>query len=136
MLLVDTGPLVAYLNRKDPDHQACVPLFTSRTDELLITPYVLTEACYLIAKYLGAEAEANLIEAVAAQDLVQVDVLTTDLARIAELARQYRSFPLGLADASVVAVAERLGLTEVATLDGRHFRAIKPRHCTALTLLP
>jgi predicted nucleic acid-binding protein len=69
MLLVDTGPLVAYLNRKDPDHQACVPLFTSRTDELLITPYVLTEACYLIAKYLGAEAEANLIEAVAAQDL-------------------------------------------------------------------
>jgi len=46
------------------------------------------------------------------------------------------SFPLGIADASVVALSERLGLTEVATLDHRHFHAIRPRHCHALTLLP
>lgn len=136
MLLVDTGPLVAYLNRKDPDHQACSTLLASRTDDLLITPYVLAEACYLIEKYVGAEAEANLIEAVAAGDLCQVDIHAADLVRIAELARQYRSFPLGLADASVVALAERLGSTEVATLDNRHFRAIKPKHCAAFALLP
>jgi len=49
MLLVDTGPLVAFINRKDPDHEACAALFGHRTDSLLVTPYVLTEACYLIA---------------------------------------------------------------------------------------
>lgn len=136
MLLVDTGPLVAYVNRKDPDHEACTALFATRTDDLLVTPYVLTEACYLVGKYVGAEAEINLIEAAAAGDLVQAGILTTDLARIAELARRYRSFPLGIADASVVAIAERLGIEEVATLDHRHFRAIRPRHCQALTLLP
>lgn len=136
MLLVDTGPLVAYVNRKDPDHEACATLFASRTDDLLVTPYVLTEACYLIGKYVGAEAEINLLEAAAAGDLVQTHVLVADLGRMVELARQYRSFPLGIADASVIAIAERLALTEVATLDHRHFRAIKPRHCQALTLLP
>lgn len=136
MLLVDTGPLVAFINRKDADHEACTALLGSRTDDLLVTPYVLTEACYLVGKYVGAEAEVNLVEAASVGDLVQTDVLATDLTRIAELVRQYRSFPLGIADASVIALAERLGTTEVATLDHRHFRAIKPRHCQALTLLP
>ena len=136
MLLVDTGPLVPYLNRKDPDHESCAALLGTRTDDLFVKPYVLTEACYLIGKYVGAEAEINLVEAVAAGDLIQTDVLAADLARIAELVRQYRSFPLGVADASVVALAERLCITEVATLDHRRFRAIMPRHCQALTLLP
>ncbi|MFF0532447.1 hypothetical protein ACFYT3_29230 [Nocardia amikacinitolerans] len=45
MLIVDTGPLVAHLNRHDNDHQRCAELFTGRTDELLLTPYVVTEAC-------------------------------------------------------------------------------------------
>jgi predicted nucleic acid-binding protein len=45
MLLVDTGPLVAYLNRNDPDHARCAELLASRTDELLVTPNVVTEAC-------------------------------------------------------------------------------------------
>jgi predicted nucleic acid-binding protein len=53
MLIVDTGPLVAYLNRQDSDHRACADLLDSRTDELLVTPYVVTEACYLVAKYVG-----------------------------------------------------------------------------------
>jgi len=50
--------------------------------------------------------------------------------------RQYAGFPLGVADASVVAAAERLELQEVATLDHRHFNAITPRHTTAFKLLP
>jgi predicted nucleic acid-binding protein len=74
MLLVDTGPLVAYLNRNDPDHARCAELLASRTDELLVTPYVVTEACYLVDKYVGPDAEINLVEAVAAGDLAQIDM--------------------------------------------------------------
>ena len=48
----------------------------------------------------------------------------------------YADLPLGTADASVVAVAERLGIAEVATLDRRHFTVVRPRHVTAFTLLP
>lgn len=71
MLIVDTGPIVALLNRNDPDHNRCAELLESHNGELLITPYVLTEARYLLAKYVGPDAEINLIEAVAAEDLVQ-----------------------------------------------------------------
>ncbi|MGW7658467.1 type II toxin-antitoxin system VapC family toxin [Streptomyces asiaticus] len=136
MLIVDTGPIVALLNRNDPDHKSCAELLESHNGELLITPYVLTEACYLLAKYVSPDAEINLIEAVAAEDLIQVPTERADLSRMAELMRQYRGFPLGVADASVIALAERLKAPSVATLDHRHFRAIKPLHVPALTLLP
>lgn len=136
MLLVDTGPLVAYLNRNDRDHDRCAELLEGRADELLVTPYVVTEACYLVAKYVGADAEINLVEAVATADLTQVQVDSADLARMAELMRQYRAFPLGVADASVIAVAERRKLTEIATLDRRHFAAVVPLHAPAFDLLP
>lgn len=77
-----------------------------------------------------------LVEAIAAGDLEQVPIGTQDLDRIAELMRQYLGFPLGVADASVIATAERLGLREVATLDVRHFRPVRPRHIDSFTLLP
>ncbi|MEU1983917.1 PIN domain-containing protein [Nocardia sp. NPDC019395] len=96
----------------------------------------MTEACYLLQRRVGAEAEIMLVEAIAAGDLEQVPVSSEDLERIAELMRQYSGFPLGVADASVIAIAERLGLTAVATLDVRHFRAVKPRHTGSFTLLP
>lgn len=136
MLIVDTGPLVAYLNSNDPDHARCAGLLESRTDDLVVTPYVVTEACYLVGKYVGAEAEINLVEALAAGDLSQLDITAGDLIRMAELMRQYRGFPLGVADASVIAATERLRAGEVATLDQRHFRAVTPAHVTALKLLP
>ena len=66
MLIVDTGPLVAYLNRNDPDHNRCAALLESRTDDLIVTPYVVTETCYLVGKYVGVLAEVNLVEALAA----------------------------------------------------------------------
>lgn len=57
--------------------------------------------------------------------------------RVVELVRQYVGFPLGVTDAWVIAVAERLGITEIATLDRRHFRGIvPPRHVAAFTLQP
>src|SRR5205814_8747869 len=85
MLIVDAGPLVAYLNRNDPDHGHCAALLESRTDDLLVTPYVVTEACYLVGKYVGAEAEINLVEALVGGDLGQVDIVASDLIRMVEL---------------------------------------------------
>jgi predicted nucleic acid-binding protein len=55
---------------------------------------------------------------------------------MAELVKQYADFPLGSVDASVVAVAERLGVEHVATLDRRHFSVVQPSHVAALVLVP
>ena len=65
-----------------------------------------------------------------------VDLSPSDVARVAELVAQYDDLPLGTTDASVIALAERLGVDEIATLDQRHFRVVRPRHVDALTLLP
>jgi predicted nucleic acid-binding protein len=59
-----------------------------------------------------------------------------DYARMAELVLTYGDLPLGTTDASVIAIAERLKVTDVATLDRRHFAVVRPAHVTALTLLP
>lgn len=84
MLIVDTGPLVAFLNRNDPDHERCAESLESYDGDLLVMPYVLTECCYPVGKYLGAEAEVNLVESVVGGDLVQVFPDARDMARIAE----------------------------------------------------
>ena len=59
-----------------------------------------------------------------------------DGTRMAKLVNQYDDLPLGTTDASAIALAERLGTREVATLDRRHFTVVRPRHVEALSLLP
>ena len=63
-------------------------------------------------------------------------VAVGDWLRVAELVARYRDLPLGTVDASVVTTAERLGVTEIATVDRRHFTVVRPRHVAAFTLLP
>jgi uncharacterized protein len=81
-------------------------------------------------------AEAAFLDSLARGELQLEATTTGDLARMAELVRTYADFPLGAADDSVIAIAERLDLTRVATIDHRHFRAVRPRHCAAFELLP
>jgi hypothetical protein len=56
--------------------------------------------------------------------------------RVAELTAQYGDHPLGGFDASLITVAERLGLDTIATLDQRHFRAVRPKHVDAFKIVP
>lgn len=132
--LVDTGPLVAYLNSHDRHHARCVELLNSMTGPPLVPVTVMVEVCWLVED--DPRVEAEFLEAIKAGAFKLVPVTREDLTRIAELVRQYADFPLGTVDASVVTLAERLKLREIATLDRRHFSAVRPRHVDALTLLP
>lgn len=84
----------------------------------------------------GASVEALFLTAVADGDFQLVNLTATDLRRAAELVETYADFPLGTTDATVNAVAERLDVREVATLDRRHFGVVRPRHVSVLTLVP
>jgi predicted nucleic acid-binding protein len=85
---------------------------------------------------LGSETEARFLDSLGNGEFELEGIDASDLRRMAELVRRYSDFPFGAADASVVAVAERLKATRVATLDRRHFRAVRPAHCDAFELLP
>lgn len=136
MLVVDAGPLVAAAARRDRNHQRCVELLSQAPPPLLVPSLVLTEVAYFLADRIGPEAEQAFARSLREGELLAEPVEPTDWARIAELLDQYRDLPLGIVDASVVAACERLGATDLATLDRRHFSIVRPRHCAALTLLP
>lgn len=87
---------------------------------------VITEVAYLLGTRLGADAEVRFLGDLAAGNLIPEPVAAGDWLRIAELVARYRDLPLGTADASVVAAAERLGATQIATFDRRHFNVVKP----------
>ncbi|HPB71471.1 MAG TPA: PIN domain-containing protein [Phycicoccus sp.] len=138
-MLIDTGPLVAAALTRDRQHRACVDLFTRAHwagERLLIPAPVVSEVGYLLEREGGPRVEAAFAQSLADQQFVVVDLLLADWRRVAELLTTYSDLPLGLVDASVVAVAERLGVTEIATLDRRHFTILRPRHVGAFTLIP
>ena len=97
---------------------------------------VITEVAYLLATRLGVEAEVRFLGDLASGAFSIEPVPPGDWLRIAELVAAYRDMPLGTVDASVVAAAERLAVTAVATLDRRHFGIVRPRHADGFTLLP
>ena len=136
MLIVDAGPLYAAAARGDKHHDRCVDLLRSAKRPLLVPALVLTEVSYLLGDRIGAHAELALARSLAAGELTVEPVLDSDWERIEELIEQYLDLPLGMVDASVVALAERHGLDTIATLDRRHFGRVKPRHVAGFTLVP
>ena len=82
------------------------------------------------------QPEVRFLGDLAAGNLTLEPVHAADLLRMAELVARYHDLPLGSIDASVIAAAERLGITDIATLDRRHFGIIRPRHTETLNLLP
>lgn len=96
----------------------------------------MTEVAYLLDTHLGSSAEVRFLGDLAAGTLVAEPLRAADWLRMAELVAAYRDLPLGTVDASVVAAAERRGITQVATLDRRHFSVVRPLHAAAFDLLP
>lgn len=136
MLIVDTGPLVAVADADDPDHSACDELLDSDPGPLVTTALVIAEAGFLIDRQVGADAEAALVADVVERRIV-VEMLTArDWQRTLELVRTYADLPLGVTDASLIALAERHRVERIATLDHRHFRVVRPAHSDAFELVP
>lgn len=136
MILVDTGPLVAAGNRADEYHAKCVRALATAQPSRLVPATVVAETGYLLERAAGPAVEAEFLRLFSTGYLKLADLTADDLSRAAELVDQYADFPLGTTDATIVAVAERLNITTIATLDRRHFNAVRPRHVDAFTLVP
>ena len=134
---MDAGPLIAAFDSSDGRHRECAELLQGARDELLVPQPIIAEVCYMIGRAsFGAAVEAMFLRSFADGSLTAAPLDPVDFERMAELVEQYASLPLGGSDASVVALAERLQVVKVATLDRRHFTVVRPQHCAALTLLP
>lgn len=136
MLIVDTGVLVAAADRTDPYHDASAQLLNDEPEPLTTSAMVIAEAAYLLDRELGPHVEALLYQSILDEEL-HVEALTeSDWQRTHDLVVQYADLHLGGTDAGLIALAERHREPRIATLNHRHFRAVRPVHVDAFTLLP
>jgi predicted nucleic acid-binding protein len=135
-LILDTGPLLAALDAADPDHARCAPLLSDAREDLVVPVLVLAELDYWCHERLGAHVWLAFLEDLLEGAYRVEQPSPADLRRCHELQSTYDTLGLGVVDASVIALAERLGETRIATLDHRHFSAVRPAHTDGFDLVP
>ena len=136
MILLDTNVLVAAARTADTTHHSAARLLKSLDEPRLVPPTVVAEVCYLLSEWGGPDAEVRFLRDFRPGGLRLAELTDTDVVRMADLAERYADLRLGGTDASLVAIAERLGIERIATFDRRHFTVVRPAHIDAFVLLP
>ena len=136
MIIADTSGLLALFNAAEPDHAVVARVVAEERDQLVVSPYVLAELDYLVGSRIGVAAELVMLRELAggAYHLTTIDL--DQLATAADVVQRYHDQHIGLADASIVVLAERFRTRRVLTLDRRHFGALRPLAGGAFELLP
>lgn len=125
MIVVDTSVILAFMNSADAHHTAVGRWMAAETQDLATTPLVVAETDHLVAARGGRSATSALRKDLAAGAYL-VDWWPQAMGDTLRVAERYADMALGLADASLVVLAGRIGTVEIATLDERHFRAVRP----------
>jgi len=133
-LLLDTGLLVAFLDRSERNHQHCVDFFKTFRGRLLTTAPVLTEAVYLLGPHFFNQKPALDFICMGGAELIPLSPAL--LKRSAQLMARYSVIPMDFADASLVALAEERGITEIATLDRKDFSVYRTAGRKGFTIVP
>ncbi len=136
MIVIDTSAILAFMNATDAHHELVRAWLEDENDDLVTTPLIIAEVDHLVATRGGRAAQRALHADLLAGAYV-IDWWPGAIATAVRVAEQYADSALGLADASLVALAERLATVRIATLDERHFRAVRPLAAgDAFRLLP
>ena len=133
--LADTGFLLAVLADNDPQHEICAQTLRQEP-HLLVSDVVLPELAYLILRDMNHQTLARFLRSVGEGRVEFLSTTRTDLLRAADLLEQYADTRIDFVDCAIVALAERLGVTRILTVDRRHFTIVRPKHCAYFEILP
>ena len=132
MITIDTGALVALLDRRDPEHRRLRQVLVADAGPYLVPASILAEVGYFAETRLGAKAVDAFLADLETRSY-SLECGEGDIPRIRELVQRYVDLPLGVADAGVIACAERNG-GRVLTLDMRDFTIVAKEG--KITVLP
>jgi predicted nucleic acid-binding protein len=135
-LVLDTSVLLAGLDSADPDHERCSSLILGAGENLVVPALVMSELDYWCHQRLTGAVWLGFLEDLLAGSYRVENPTYVDLQRCCELQETYADLSVGVVDASILALVERLDESKLATLDHRHFATMRPAHVTALELLP
>ena len=131
--LCDSGPLIALFDPSERSHDHCRAALQEFRGRFVTSWPVLTEVFHFLDRPVGRALLWDFV----LSDAVRVEeVLKSDLARMRVLMEQYADLPMDFADASLVALAERLRVFRVFTLDRRGFTVVRPRHAEFFEIFP
>lgn len=136
MILLDSSGLIAFLDASDRFHAAAARTVAAEPGPFLLSPFVLAEVDYFLLDRLGLAAELALLGDIVERRYELVEFGAEELRKATDVVARYGEHAVGLADASIVVLAERYGTDRVLTLDERHFRALQTLDGRPFTLLP
>ena len=135
MIVVDTSGLLAALDASERSHQAARSVLERDAGPYLLSPFVLAELDYLVGSG-NVDAELTLLRDVGERAYELAPMTSEDVRRAAGIVERYKDLEIGLADASVMVLADRAGTKRLLTLDERHFRALRPLSGGRFIILP
>ena len=135
-ILLDPSAVLAAADVADLNHRAAVAWFERVDEPLLLGALGLGELDLLLQRELGVEATRAVVDSLVAGSIRLVPPTTEDLARAAELMAEAEEHRPRLADALLVATAERLSIRRVASFDRRPLAVFRPRHTRTLDFEP
>lgn len=136
MILLDTSGVLAAIDASQGEHGACAEALRRSRGPRLLSPFVLAELDYLLSTRVGGAARAALLEEVVRGAYRLEPFGSDDVEAALRVLARYAKLHIGLADASIVVLAERHGARDLLTLDRRHFRAIRRSNGRPFRLLP
>lgn len=135
-LIANSSAIYALYDRRDRHHAAVARVIQIESGSILVPMAILAEIDYLLRVRLGSRAVGRFLEGIAAGGFSLEPFTPQDLSRCRSLLETYADLDLGLADASVIAAAERRGVRRILTVDERDFRAVRGSDGKPFTLLP
>ncbi len=135
-LITDSSFLVALYDGSEAHHQKAYAFAANRSEAILVPGVVLPEVGYLLRRNLGYANSFNFFDFFDYRNVKLIPIIEEDLVRVYEISRQYESARFDIVDCCIMAIAERLNITRIATFDRRDFSVFRPSHCEYLELLP
>jgi predicted nucleic acid-binding protein len=136
VVVADSSALYAAYVSTEPAHGAVVEFLDRDASPLVVSPQVVNELDHVVLSRWGVSGEIAVIDNLATADLVLPPLDHEGLRRCVDVIAEYQELPIGLADASLVVLAERYETRRILTLDRRHFTVMKPLQGGEFELLP
>lgn len=136
MILVDTSAVLQLASETGERHADVLKVVNELDGPFLLSPFVLAELDYMLSTRHGRKAQLSLLDEVAAGAYELAEFGRADVESAAGVLRRYEDLGVGLADASIVVLAEKHAVVDILTFDFRHFRAMRGPGRRPFRLLP
>jgi len=134
-ILADTGFVLAFSITTDKWHTAC-NLAYEQEPTILLPESSLAEVVYMLNKAGGVRGATQFLSGLRFSKFRLLQLEPEDIERTSELIDKYQNLPLDFVDATLIALAERLNISRILTVDRRDFEIVRPRHVERFDLLP